>query len=76
MIRARPRILHLQSSFDRGGKELRAEHIIGGTLALQDRDDIGAARFDRVSRIYTAQGNPTEAERFRSFARRAAAERD
>jgi len=32
--------------------------------------------FDRVSRIYAAQGNSTESERFRSFARRAAAERD
>jgi tetratricopeptide (TPR) repeat protein len=30
-----------------------------------------ALYFDRVSRIYTAQGNPTEAERFRSLARRA-----
>jgi tetratricopeptide (TPR) repeat protein len=35
-----------------------------------------AGYFDRVSRIYAAQDNPTEAERFRSFARRAAAERD
>jgi tetratricopeptide (TPR) repeat protein len=32
--------------------------------------------FDRVSRIYAALGNLTEAERFRSFARQAAAERD
>ena len=35
-----------------------------------------AGYFDRISRIYAAQGNPTEAERFHSFARRAAAERD
>ena len=31
---------------------------------------------ERVSRIYAAQDNPAEAERFRSFARRAAAGRD
>ena len=35
-----------------------------------------AGYFDRVSRIYAAQGNPTEAERFLSFAKRAASERD
>ena len=46
-------------------------------LALAREIPENAARyFDRVSRIYSAQGNPTEAERFRSFARRAAAERD
>jgi tetratricopeptide (TPR) repeat protein len=35
-----------------------------------------AGYFDRVSRIYAAQGNPAEAERFLSFARRAAAKGD
>ena len=46
-------------------------------LALAREIPENAARyFDRVSRIYTAQGNPAEAERFRSFARRAAEERD
>ena len=38
--------------------------------------DNAAGYFDRVSRIYAAQGNPTEAERFLSFARRAAAKGD
>ncbi len=38
--------------------------------------DNAAAYFDRISRIYTAQGNAPEAERFRSFARRAETERD
>jgi tetratricopeptide (TPR) repeat protein len=46
-------------------------------LALAREIPENAARyFDRISRIYAAQGNPNEAERFRSFARRAAAERD
>ena len=46
-------------------------------LALAREIPENAARyFDRVSRIYTVQGNPAEAERFRSFARRAAEERD
>jgi tetratricopeptide (TPR) repeat protein len=46
-------------------------------LALAREIPENAARyFDRVSRIYAAQDNPAEAERFRSFARRAAAETD
>ena len=46
-------------------------------LALSREIPENAAHyFDRVSRIYAAQGNPNEAERFHSFARRAAAERD
>ena len=46
-------------------------------LALsRDIPENAAHYFDRVSRIYAAQGNPNEAERFHSFARRAAAERD
>lgn len=38
--------------------------------------DNAAQYFDRVSRIYTAQGNAAEARRFRSFSIRAEAERD
>jgi tetratricopeptide (TPR) repeat protein len=45
------------------------------TLAREIPEN-AAGYFDRVSRIYAAQGNPTEAERFLSFAKRAASERD
>ena len=51
--------------------------ILETYLALaREIPENAAGYFDRVSRIYAAQGNPTEAERFLSFARRAAAERD
>ncbi|MFZ0725307.1 MAG: tetratricopeptide repeat protein [Desulfobacterales bacterium] len=41
-------------------------------LTLTRKIPLNAAPyFERVSRIYAALGNPTEAERFRSFARRA-----
>jgi tetratricopeptide (TPR) repeat protein len=46
-------------------------------LALaRELPENAALYFDRVSRIYAAQGNPIEAERFRSFARQASGERD
>jgi tetratricopeptide (TPR) repeat protein len=46
-------------------------------LALaRELSESAAHYFDRVSRIYAAQGNPIEAERFRSFARQASGERD
>ena len=38
--------------------------------------DNAAEYFGRISRIYTARGNTTEAARFRSFSKRAEAERD
>jgi tetratricopeptide (TPR) repeat protein len=38
--------------------------------------DNAAHYFERISQIYTAQGNDSEAERFRSFSKRAEAERD
>ena len=56
---------------------LYTTEILEMYLALAREIPENAAHyFDRVSRIYAAQGNPTEAERFRSFARQAAAERD
>lgn len=56
---------------------LYTTEILEMYLALAREIPENAAHyFDRISRIYAAQGNPTEAERFRSFARRAAAERD
>ena len=38
--------------------------------------DNASKYFDRISRLYTAQGNAVEAERFRAFAIRAAAKQD
>ncbi|MBC8417086.1 MAG: hypothetical protein H8E10_00650 [Desulfobacterales bacterium] len=38
--------------------------------------DNASKYFDRISRLYTAQGNAVEAERFRAFAIRAEAEQD
>ena len=56
---------------------LYTTEILEMYLALaREIPENAAGYFDRVSRIYAAQGNPTEAERFHSFARRAAAERD
>lgn len=56
---------------------LYTTEILEMYLALAREIPENAARyFDRVSRIYAAQDNPTEAERFRSFARRASTERD
>jgi tetratricopeptide (TPR) repeat protein len=56
---------------------MHTTEILEMYLALAREIPENAARyFDRISRIYAAQGNPNEAERFRSFARRAAAERD
>jgi tetratricopeptide (TPR) repeat protein len=56
---------------------LYTTEILEMYLALaREIPENAAAYFDRVSRIYAVQGNPTEAERFLSFARRAAAERD
>jgi tetratricopeptide (TPR) repeat protein len=56
---------------------LYTTEILEMYLALaREIPENAAGYFDRVSRIYAAQGNPTEAERFLSFARRAAAERD
>jgi tetratricopeptide (TPR) repeat protein len=56
---------------------LYTTEILEMYLALaQEIPENAAGYFDRVSRIYAAQGNPTEAERFLSFARRAAAEWD
>jgi tetratricopeptide (TPR) repeat protein len=56
---------------------LHTTEILEMYLALAREIPENAARyFDRVSRIYAAQDNPAEAERFRSFARRAAAETD
>ena len=57
--------------------DLYTTEILEMYLALAREIPQSAAHyFDRVSRIYAAQGNSTEAERFRSFASRAAAERD
>lgn len=56
---------------------LYTTEILEMYLALaREIPENAAGYFDRISRIYAAQGNPTEAERFHSFARRAAAERD
>jgi tetratricopeptide (TPR) repeat protein len=56
---------------------LYTTEILEMYLALaREIPENAAGYFDRVSRIYAAQGNPTEAERFLSFARQAAAERD
>ena len=56
---------------------LYTTEILEMYLALaREIPENAAGYFDRVSRIYMAQGNPSEAERFLSFARRAAAERD
>jgi tetratricopeptide (TPR) repeat protein len=56
---------------------LLTTEILEMYLALAREIPENASRyFDRISRIYATQGNPTEAERFRSFARRAAGDRD
>ena len=56
---------------------LYTTEILEMYLALaREIPENAAGYFERVSRIYAAQGNPAEAERFLSFARRAAAERD
>jgi len=56
---------------------LHTTEILEMYLALaREIPENAAGYFDRVSRIYAAQSNPAEAERFHSFARRAAAERD
>lgn len=55
---------------------LYTTEILEVYLALaREIPENAALYFDRVSRIYAAQGNPTEAQRFRSFAKRAAGER-
>ncbi|MFZ0131589.1 MAG: tetratricopeptide repeat protein [Desulfobacterales bacterium] len=56
---------------------LYTTEILEMYLALaREIPESAAHYFDRVSRIYAAQGNSTEAERFRSIARWAGAERD
>ena len=56
---------------------LYTTEILEMYLALAREIPENAARyFDRASRIYAALDNPAEAERFRSFARRAAGDRD
>ncbi len=56
---------------------LYTTEILEMYLALaREIPENAAGYFDRVSRIYAAQGNPTEAERFLSFARRAAEKGD
>lgn len=65
---------YAELSFDAG---MYGTDILELYLSLaREIPDNAAQYFDRISRIYAAQGNATEAERFRSFSIRAEAERD